>query len=83
MKANSKDKKAQLVGFVGVGLDGKDDEQRLTTSEHFLLVGGSKETHAEMQDTAIRFNEALKRTGKPLHEAPLEVVIELFLDARK
>jgi hypothetical protein len=75
--------KPQVVGFLGVGLDNQDGDQRVTTTEHFVLVGGSKETHEEMQDTAIRFNEALKRRGKPLAETPVEAVIELFHQARE
>ena len=46
----------QVVGFLGVGLDSKDEHQRLTRTEHFLIVGGSAETHERMQDTAIRFD---------------------------
>jgi hypothetical protein len=68
----------QVLGFLGVGLDSKDDHQRLTRSEHFLLVGGSQETHEQMQDLSIRFQEALQRTGKPLQETPVEKVVELF-----
>lgn len=71
----------QVIGFLGVGLDGKDEHHRLTHSEHFLLVGGSPETHEQMQETAIRFDEALERRGKPLHEATLEEIIELFHEA--
>jgi hypothetical protein len=68
----------RIVGFLGVGLDNKDGHQRLTQSEHFLLVGGSGETHERMQDTAIRFTRALRRRGKALEETALEEVIEIF-----
>ena len=68
----------RVVGFLGVGLDNEDGHQRLTQSEHFFLVGGSQETHERMQDTAIRFNEVLKKRGKPLDETPVEEVIEIF-----
>ena len=72
----------QVVGFVGVGLDNEDGEYRLTKSEHFFLVGGSHETHERMQDTAIRFDEALKKRGKALPETSLEEIIDLFDQAR-
>jgi len=75
--------KPEVVGFLGVGLDNKDEHQRLTRSEHFLLVGGSAETHEHMQDTAIKFGEALEKTGKPLNEVPVEQIIELFHRARE
>lgn len=79
MSSNSKlPAKKQVVGFVGVGLDSDDGHQRLTQSEHFLLIGGSQETHEHMQDLSIRFNESLKNRGKTLPETPVDEVIELF-----
>ena len=68
----------RVVGFLGLGLDNKDGHQRLTRSEHFFLIGGSNETHERMQDTAIRFTEALQRRGKELQEASVEEVLEIF-----
>ena len=35
----------QLVGFLGVGLDNADGHDRITRSEHFVLLGGAAETH--------------------------------------
>jgi hypothetical protein len=70
--------KRQVVGFLGVGLDNKDGHQRFTRAEHFLLIGGSADTHERMQNTAIKFAEALHRTGKPLQATPVEEVIELM-----
>jgi hypothetical protein len=69
---------ARVVGFLGVGLDNQDGEQRLTRSEHFLLVGGSAETHERMQDTAVRFGEALKQRGKTLQETSAEEAVDLL-----
>ena len=68
----------EIVGFLGVGLDNKDEHQRLTRSENFLLVGGSAETHERMQDTAIRFGEALRKRGKTLREASTEEALDLL-----
>ena len=73
----------QVLGFLGLGLDNQDGHQRLTRSEHFFLLGGSKETHERMQDTAIRFQEGLDKRGKRLHEATLEEILELFYRARE
>lgn len=73
----------EVVGFLGVGLDNQDEHQRCTRSDHFLLVGGSQETHEMMQDTAIRFGEALEKTGKTLPEASLREIIELLYEARE
>jgi hypothetical protein len=74
--------KAQVVGFLGLGLDSKDGHQRLTRAEHFLLVGGSAETHEKMQETACKFNEALENKGKSLQESSLKEIIDLFHDAQ-
>ena len=80
-KTNEGEPKPQLVGFVGVGLDGRDGHQRVTQSDHFVLVGGSAETHERMQDTAVRFAQSLKRTGKPLSETPAAQAIDLLREA--
>jgi hypothetical protein len=79
----SKRKEAKVVGFLGVGLDNTDGEKRLTCGEHFLLVGGSEETHERMQDAAIKFNESLRSRGKRLEETPLAEVIELLHEAHE
>jgi hypothetical protein len=71
----------QVLGFLGVGLDNKDGHQRLTQAEHFLLVGGSEETHERMQDAAIRFGEKLRRRGKQLRETPSDEAIDLLREA--
>ena len=81
MSPHRSPEKARIVGFVGVGLDHEDGHQRLTQSEHFLIVGGSKETHERMQDTAMKFAENLRRRGKPLEEASVEEVIDLLDEA--
>jgi hypothetical protein len=73
----------QIVGLVGVGLDNPDGHKRLTQSECFILVGGSAETHEQMQDTAIRFEEDLKRRGKRLQDASVDETIELLRKARE
>lgn len=53
--------------LLGVGLD-DDGHKRVTTGPNFALVGGSKETHEEMTEKAIRINEKLAERGKRLEE---------------
>jgi hypothetical protein len=72
-----------VVGFLGLGLDNKDGHQRISRSEHFLLMGGSQETHERMQNTAIKFSEALRREGKQLQETPVEEVLEILHEAQE
>lgn len=82
MSKNQDRDERRVVGFLGVGLDNEDGHERFTRSEHFLLLGGSSQTHERMQDTTIKFTEALRRRGKPLQETPLEEVLEIFQEAR-
>ena len=44
MNAKPRPQTARVLGFLGVGLDG-DGHRRITECDHFLLVGGSEETH--------------------------------------
>jgi hypothetical protein len=73
----------QVIGLVGVGLDSADGHRRITTSENIVLVGGSAETHERMQDTAIKFEEHLKRRGKRLQDASVEETMELLKKAHE
>ena len=82
MDNEPKENERQVVGFLGVGLDG-DGEHRITRTEHFLLVGGSENTHEHMQDAAVKFNEALNRRGQPLQQLPVKEVVELLRKAHE
>lgn len=75
--------RARIIGLLGLGLDGDDGHKRITRTEEFLLVGGSAETHEQMQETAIKFQEGLERSGKTLAEAEVSEVIDLLHEARE
>ncbi len=62
----SKKRQAKAI-MLGVGLD-SDGHKRVTTGPNFALVGGSKETHEEMTEKALKINEKLKAKGKELHQ---------------
>lgn len=81
MASREDGERAEILGFIGVGLDNKDDHQRLTRSDNFLLVGGSADTHERMQDTAIRFDEKLRKRGKKLQETSPEEAIDLLRES--
>ena len=53
--------------MLGVGLD-SDGHRRLTTGPNFALVGGSKDTHEQMTEKAVKINEKLKQRGKQLQD---------------
>ena len=61
--------------IIGLGLDGNDNQNRLSTGEQCLLLGGSAETHAEMLETMLRLESELDRRGQRLDEVnPTELV---------
>jgi hypothetical protein len=62
---SNKSKKKIPVALIGVGLD-SDGHKRITTGENFALVGGTRETHEDMTEKAIKINEKLKARGKRL-----------------
>lgn len=76
-------RKTRVGGILGVGLDNQDGEKRITRTEEMVLVGGSHETHEKMQETAIRFSEALERTGKKLPEISVRRAIDLLREAHE
>lgn len=68
-------------GILGVGLDAANGEKRVTRTEEMVLLGGSRETHERMQETAIRFSENLEKRGKRLEETSVEEVVDLLREA--
>jgi len=65
------------VGLLGIGLDNRDGEVRITRGRNFHLVGGSHETHQEMQEKCVKFNEKLTRRGKEIEDLDRSELLEL------
>jgi hypothetical protein len=66
--SNGNGKKARRKAMLlGVGLD-SDGHKRVTTGPNFALVGGTRETHEEMTEKAVKINEKLEARGKQLEE---------------
>lgn len=78
-----KERQPRVEGILGVGLDSADGQTRVTRTEEMVLVGGSHETHERMQETAIRFGEALEKRGKALSEIPVRDVVKMLIDVRE
>lgn len=76
MKASKKQPKQAAI--LGLGLDGDDGHTRLTRGKNFVLYGGSPETHARMQETAIKVNEHLDRRGVQLENVSPGELHEIF-----
>ena len=77
MRRKRRREQPEVVGFLGVGLD-TDGHRRVTQADHFLLVGGSAETHERMQETVVKFEEALDKTGKRLRDVSPEEAADLL-----
>lgn len=68
MEQNSHDHQQRMAWLLGLGLDGRDEHVRITRGEEFTLMGGSQQTHEQMQEQVIRFSEELDRLGKRLRD---------------
>jgi len=66
------DAQHRSAALLGLGLDGDDGHTRITRGKNYLLAGGSQETHALMQETAVKVNEHLDKRGKRLEDVSLE-----------
>jgi hypothetical protein len=77
------DKPLGIRGLLGVGLDGRDGHTRYTKGKQFVLVGGSRETHERMQETAVRFTECVKDRGKPLERITGRELGEIAAEVRE
>lgn len=65
------DRPAHAAVLLGLAFDAEDGHTRLTRGKNVLLVGGSQETHALLQQTAIKINERLERSGRRLEDVSL------------
>jgi hypothetical protein len=66
--ANQPSKSAALLGLA---FDNADGHTRLTRGKNFLLVGGCQDTHAVMQETAVKINEQLDKRSMRLEDVPV------------
>jgi hypothetical protein len=82
-KPAKKQSVAAKAGLLGVGLDNDDGHKRLTRGDNFVLVGGSRDTHAQMQETAIKVNEKLDKRGKRLEDVSVEELRDIFHEIQK
>ncbi|HKI21512.1 MAG TPA: hypothetical protein VKA15_26690 [Isosphaeraceae bacterium] len=67
------------AAIIAVGLDGGDDQHRLTHGDQCLIFGGSEETHAELQETALRMERELDRSGRLLGDLDPAELAELAM----
>lgn len=68
------------AALLGLALDAQDGQKRLTRGKNFVLLGGSADTHAQMQETVIKVNEKLGQRGKSLEEVSVRELRDIFAD---
>jgi hypothetical protein len=75
-------RRERIVGILGLALDGKDGETRITKGDEFVLLGGSEETHERMQDFAVHVTERLAKKGKKISDATFREIQAVARDLR-
>ena len=78
MRATNKDRKS--AALLGLAFDNDDGHTRLTRGQNFVLCGGSHDTHAMMQETALKINEHLDNRGKRLEDVSVGELREICRD---
>ncbi|MDO5581710.1 MAG: hypothetical protein Q4G69_11325 [Planctomycetia bacterium] len=82
-RTNDEEQTAKKKMLLGLGLDNQDGEARITRGKNFTLLGGSKDTHEVMQETAIKVNEKLNNRGKTLDEVAPEELGDIIRDVQE
>jgi hypothetical protein len=68
------------AALLGLAFDANDGHKRITRGPNFLLAGGSADTHAVMQETAVKINERLRRDGKQLSDVSVKELRDIVAD---
>ncbi len=66
--------------MLGLAFDNDDGHTRLTRGKNFLLFGGCQDTHAVMQETAVKLNEQLDKRGKRIKDVSAGELREICRD---
>jgi hypothetical protein len=75
-------KPAEKATMLGLAFDNEEGDKRLTRGKNFVLCGGSQETHAAMQETAVKVNEHLDKRGKRLEDVSIGELRSIFSEVR-
>ena len=81
MRASQPQRKS--AALLGLGMDNDDEQTRLSRGKNFLLVGGSHDTHAVMQETALKVNEHLDKRGKRLEDVSVGELRDICHEVRQ
>ena len=73
-------RKPKSAALLGLAFDHDDGHTRLTRGKNFVLLGGSHDTHAMMQETALKINENLDKRGKRLEDVSVGELRDICRD---
>lgn len=76
-------KPEKSAALLGLAFDNEDGHTRLTRGKNFVLLGGSQDSHAMMQETAVKVNERLDREGKRLEDVSVRELRDICHDVIK
>ena len=77
------DEERKSAALLGLAFDNDDGHVRLTRGKNFVLCGGCQETHAVMQETAVKINEHLGRRSKRLEDVSIGELRDICREARE
>jgi hypothetical protein len=67
----------KVVGLLGVGFDQKDGQIRITHSDNYKVLMGSKDCHRALQKICLKIEERVTASGRVLSDYTPEEFIEL------
>ena len=67
MNNHKKSSKENII-LCGLAFDNKDNHKIITTGENFYVAGGSADTHGNLVEKVMEFNEVIKKYGKKLDD---------------
>jgi hypothetical protein len=82
MSAKRRITERRVAGLLGLAFDATDGHKRITRGKHFLLAGGSEETHGIMRDTIVKVTENLDKRGLNLSEVTVDELRALLDEAQ-
>jgi hypothetical protein len=82
MDAPRRRKKTIDAALLGLAFDAADGHKRITRGPNFLLAGGSAETHGVMQETAVKINERLQKSGRRLADVSVGELRDIVAEIR-
>ena len=67
-----------MVGLLGVGFDHEDEQIRITRSQNYQILMGSKPSHQALQKICSKIEKSLKTSDRILSDYTPEEFMELM-----